>query len=124
MVWDGDGVRYVGLLLFIVGATVRGVAVFTLGYRFSGLVAIQEGHTLVTHGIFRRLRHPSYLGGMMAMMGWMLVFRSLIVLLFIPSMLALLIWRMNAEERLLTSEFGEEYEVYKRRTWRLVPYVY
>jgi protein-S-isoprenylcysteine O-methyltransferase Ste14 len=116
--------RYVGLLIFIVGATVRGIAVFTLGYRFSGLVAIQEGHTLVTHGIFRRVRHPSYLGGMMAMVGWMLVFRSLIGLLFVPLMVALFIWRMNAEERLLVSEFGAEYEAYQRRTWRLVPFVY
>lgn len=124
LVLNSDAVRYVGLFVFIVGATVRGIAVFTLGYRFSGLIAIQEGHTLITHGVFRTLRHPSYLGGLMAMTGWMLVFRSLFGLLFVPLMFALFVWRMNAEERLLASEFGEEYEAYKRRTWRLVPYVY
>ena len=32
--------------------------VFVLGRRFSGLVAIQPGHTLVTTGIYRVIRHP------------------------------------------------------------------
>ncbi len=31
---------------------------------------------------------------------------------------------MNAEEALLEGEFGEEYAAYRRRTWRLVPWVY
>jgi len=36
--------------------------VFILGRRFSGLVAIQPGHTLVTNGIYGVVRNPSYLG--------------------------------------------------------------
>jgi protein-S-isoprenylcysteine O-methyltransferase Ste14 len=31
---------------------------------------------------------------------------------------------MNAEERLLAEKFGAEYEAYRGRTWRLVPWVY
>src|SRR5262249_41368273 len=51
-VWtiDGDIVRYLGLALFVIGSVLRVGAVFVLGRRFSGLVAIQEGHELVTGG--------------------------------------------------------------------------
>jgi protein-S-isoprenylcysteine O-methyltransferase Ste14 len=125
-VWtiDGDAVRYLGLAMFIVGTVLRLVPVFVLGRRFSGLVAIQEGHELVTGGLYRVVRHPSYLGMLLGLFGWVLVFRSgigvLVSLLILPPLVA----RMNSEEALLESEFGERYAEYRRRTWRLVPFVY
>ena len=120
---DGDAVRYLGLALFVVGSVLRVGAVFVLGRRFSGLVAIQEGHELVTGGRYRVIRHPSYLGLLLSLFGWALVFRSalgvLVSLLLLP-----LVARMNAEEALLESEFGDRYSDYRRRTWRLLPFVY
>jgi hypothetical protein len=59
---DGEAVRWLGVVLFTVGGMLRMWPVFVLGRRFSGLVAIQPGHTLVTTGIYRVIRHPSYLG--------------------------------------------------------------
>jgi protein-S-isoprenylcysteine O-methyltransferase Ste14 len=121
---DGDAVRYAGLVLFVVGSVLRVGAVFVLGRRFSGLVAIQEGHELVTGGLYRVIRHPSYLGLLLGLFGWSLVFRSaigvLVSLLFVPPLVA----RMNSEEALLESEFGEQYAAYRRRTWRLLPFLY
>lgn len=121
---DGDAVRYFGLALFVVGSILRVGAVFVPGRRFSGLVAIQEGHELVTGGLYRVIRHPSYLGVLLALFGWALVFRSaigvLVSLLLIPPLVA----RMNSEEALLESEFGEPYADYRRRTWRLLPFLY
>ncbi len=121
---DGDVVRYFGLALFVVGSVLRVGAVFVLGRRFSGLVAIQEGHELVCGGLYRVIRHPSYLGLLMGLFGWDLIFRSgigvLISLLLIPPLVA----RMNSEEALLESEFGERYSAYRRRTWRLLPFLY
>jgi protein-S-isoprenylcysteine O-methyltransferase Ste14 len=125
-VWtiDGDAVRYLGLALFVVGSVLRLASVFVLGRRFSGLVAIQEGHELVTGGLYRVIRHPSYLGLLLGLFGWALVFRSAIGVLVSLLVLPLLVARMNAEEALLESEFGERYADYRRRTWRLVPFVY
>jgi protein-S-isoprenylcysteine O-methyltransferase Ste14 len=121
---DGDAVRYLGLALFVVGCILRVGAVFVLGRRFSGLVAIQEGHELETGGLYRMIRHPSYLGLLLGLFGWALVFRSaigvLVSLLLVPPLVA----RMNSEEALLESEFGERYSAYRRRTWRLVPFLY
>ena len=98
---------------------------FVLGHRFSGLVAIQPGHRLVTTGLYGAIRHPSYLGLLVNSLGWALAFRSgvgvLLAALLIP--LPLLAW-IRAEERLLRSHFGDEYDVYYRRTSRLIPGLY
>ena len=45
---DGDTIRWLGVALFAAGGALRLWPVFVLGRRFSGLVAIQPGHTLVT----------------------------------------------------------------------------
>jgi protein-S-isoprenylcysteine O-methyltransferase Ste14 len=121
---DGDALRWFGLVLYAAGGTLRLWPVFVLGRRFSGLVAIQRGHTLVTTDIYKRIRHPSYLGLMITLLGWALVFRSGVGFLLTALMLVPLVARMNSEEALLTSEFGAEYDAYRARTWRLIPYIY
>ena len=105
---DGDAVRWVGVALFVVGGTLRLWPVFVLGRRFSGLVAIQPGHTLVTDGIYRIVGNPSYLGMVVTSLGWALAFRSLVGVLITAATLVPLVARMRAEERLLESRFGEE----------------
>ena len=92
-VWtlDGDAIRWVGVALFAIGGALRIWPVFVLGHRFSGLVAIQPGHRLVTSGIYGRIRHPSYLGLLVNALGWALAFRSGVGLL----LTALLIRRFS-----------------------------
>jgi protein-S-isoprenylcysteine O-methyltransferase Ste14 len=95
-----------------------------LGRRFSGLVAIQPGHTLVTSGVYRVIRHPSYLGLVLMSLGWGLAFRSGLGVLLTALMLIPLVARMRAEEKLLRTEFGAEYDAYRARTSRLIPRLY
>jgi protein-S-isoprenylcysteine O-methyltransferase Ste14 len=125
-VWTigGEGMRWLGVVLFIAGGALRIWPVFVLGNRFSGLVAIQPGHTLVTDGIYRRLRNPSYLGLLVGSLGWALAFRSVIGVLLTVLTLLPLIARIRAEEALLRAQFGSEYEAYCARTWRLIPGLY
>src|ERR1700722_4204335 len=54
-----------GLLLLTFGGALRLAAVFALGRRFTGLVAIQEHHRLQTSGLYWYIRHPSYTGMLM-----------------------------------------------------------
>lgn len=121
---DGDTVRWMGVLLLAVGGSLRLWPVFVLGNRFSGLVAIQPGHTLVTTGIYSTIRNPSYLGLLLGTLGWSLAFRSwagvILTLVMIPPLVA----RMGSEERLLGAQFGAEYDIYRARTARLVPGIY
>jgi protein-S-isoprenylcysteine O-methyltransferase Ste14 len=121
---DGDGVRWLGVALFVAGGALRLWPIFVLGRRFSGVVAIQEHHELVTDGPYRWIRNPSYLGGLVSLVGWALVFRSVAGLVLVLPFLWILVSRMDAEERLLASEFGAAYDAYRRHTWRLLPGVY
>jgi protein-S-isoprenylcysteine O-methyltransferase Ste14 len=121
---DGDSVRWLGNLLFVVGCILRLWPVFVLGHRFSGLVAIQQSHQLVTSGLYSHIRHPSYLGLVIATAGWALAFRSIAGLVLTALTVPVLIARMNSEEALLEGHFGAEYAAYKRRTSRLLPGVY
>jgi protein-S-isoprenylcysteine O-methyltransferase Ste14 len=121
---DGDAIRWLGVVLFAAGGALRLWPVVVLGNRFSGLVAIQPGHTLVTSGVYGVIRHPSYLGLLVNTLGWVLAFRSgvglVITALIIPPLLA----RIRAEERLLRAQFGAEYDAYRARTSRLIPGLY
>jgi protein-S-isoprenylcysteine O-methyltransferase Ste14 len=87
-------------------------------------VAIQPGHTLVTTGVYSVIRHPSYLGLLVNSLGWGLAFRSgvgvLLTALSIPPLLA----RIRAEEMLLRTQFGADYDAYRARTSRLIPGLY
>jgi protein-S-isoprenylcysteine O-methyltransferase Ste14 len=121
---DGDIVRWLGVFLFAAGGALRLWPVFVLGRRFSGLVAIQPGHTLVTSGIYGIIRHPSYLGLLISSLGWVLAFRSWIGVLLTALLVPPLVARIRAEEALLLSQFGGAYEDYRARTSRLIPGLY
>jgi protein-S-isoprenylcysteine O-methyltransferase Ste14 len=122
---DGDGIRWLGVVLFVAGGALRLWPVFVLGHRFSGLVAIQPGHSLQTAGLYRIIRHPSYLGLLVSTAGWAIAFRSAIGVLLTALMIIPLVARIRSEEAMLQSQFGAEYDAYRARTaWRLFPGLY
>ena len=121
---DGETIRWVGVVIGTLGGILRLWPVFVLGKRFSGLVAIQPGHKLVTTGIYAHIRNPSYLGLLVGALGWALAFRSIVGIVLALLNLVPLIARINAEEKLLRDEFGAEYDAYVARTERLVPWIY
>ena len=124
LTFGGEGVRWLGVVIGAVGGVLRLAPVFVLGRRFSGLVAIQPDHKLVTDGLYGVIRHPSYLGLLLTALGWSLAFRSVAGLVITALIAVVLVKRMDAEERLLGETFGAEYEAYRARTWRLAPYLY
>ncbi len=121
---DGDALRWLGVALFAAGGALRIWPVFVLGRRFSGLVAIQPGHELVTNGIYGVIRHPSYLGLLVSTLGWALVFNSGVGIVLAGLILVPLLARIASEEALLESQFGAQYAAYRSRTWRLLPFIY
>lgn len=111
-----------GLALWIGGLTLRIWAIRTLGRFFTVTVQRVEGHRVIKHGPYAIVRHPSYLGATVAMVGtsvllgaWVAGVVSLIMLT------AAYAYRIAAEERLLTQEFGEEFSVYRTGTPGLIP---
>ena len=122
--FGGETERWLGVTLYVAGGVLRLAPVFTLGERFSGLVAIQPGHRLVTDGLYRVIRNPSYLGLLVGSLGLALAFRSSVGVLLVACLVPPLVARIRAEEALLAEHFGASYEAYQARTWRLIPWLY
>jgi len=118
---DGDALRYAGLVLFLVGAAVRLTARVTLGARHLPVVGEIEGHQLQTQGIYRFVRNPSYLGGIVATLGMALILRSWAGVIAAGAVAAALRARLVREESFLAERFGDEWRAYAARVPRFLP---
>jgi protein-S-isoprenylcysteine O-methyltransferase Ste14 len=116
---------YLGCLVIVAGVGIRWVAVFTLGRQFTLQVAIVKDHRLIDHGIYKRLRHPSYLGRLGAFIGFALAIENWISLLIVFTLpLAAILYRIGVEEKALLEHFGTQYEEYCKGTKKLFPGIY
>jgi protein-S-isoprenylcysteine O-methyltransferase Ste14 len=92
-----------------------------LGTSWSITLEVRERHQLVTHGIYRHVRHPMYLALLLYSTGQSLVLPNWVAG---PSYLAaialLFALRVGPEERMMLEEFDKDYEAYMARTKRLV----
>jgi len=116
--------RWLGFSLLVLGGGLAFWSVIALGRLYSADVTIQQDHRLVTTGPYRYLRHPRYLGVLIATVGISLVFRSWLGLGASVLLLGVLLMRIKDEEALLQKEFGKEWTAYCRRSWRLFPFIY
>jgi protein-S-isoprenylcysteine O-methyltransferase Ste14 len=114
-----------GLVIAVFGIALRVWAILTLGRYFKFVVVIQDGHRVIDRGPYRLLRHPSYSGGLAALLGigialdnWL----SILAVVGIP-LLAILV-RIGVEEARLRSALGQDYQNYAARTRRLIPGVW
>ena len=117
----GPALRWVGVGLSGAGLALRIAAMAQLGPRFSPLLAVQRDHALETRGLYARVRHPGYLGALMAALGGVLAFGSAIALPLVLAMGWLLEARAAREEVMLEAHFGEAYRAYRARSGRLLP---
>ena len=70
------------------------------------------------------IRHPIYLRALLMAVGLPLIFRSQLVFPFLAFIVVFVAVRIRQEEKLLGEQFGAEFDAYRRRTWRLLPFVY
>jgi protein-S-isoprenylcysteine O-methyltransferase len=126
--WDlpaGHAVYATGYGLFAAGVVFRWVSIVHLGRFFTPNVTIFKEHRLMDTGPYRFIRHPTYTGALVAMLGVTLTIGNLAALLMICVPVgAAVVWRMSIEEAALLEAFGDQYRRYMRRTWRLIPLIY
>jgi len=120
----GPVVRWVGVVLFVLGMALVYWSGVALGRLYSGDVTLQESHRLVTVGPYRLIRHPRYAGGILLGVGLSLLFDSWIGLLATALFVAIILFRIKDEEALMSQAFGQQWGAYCARTHRLVPFVW
>jgi protein-S-isoprenylcysteine O-methyltransferase Ste14 len=93
-----------------------------LGRNWSPSLQIREGHTLVTNGVYRSIRHPMYasiwlwsIAQALVLQNWIAGWASLV--LFLP----MYVLRVPREEQMMLEQFGEAYRMYMNQTGRVIP---
>jgi protein-S-isoprenylcysteine O-methyltransferase Ste14 len=112
-----------GIAIAVLGIIVRGYAVISLGRFFTTRVMTQPGQMVVERGPYRWIRHPSYTGALLTVLGILLCQANWLSLACFPLALPGFAYRISVEESALTAALGDAYRDYMRRTKRLVPFV-
>lgn len=107
----GGAAYFGGLALYLWGLRCLG-AMFAPSSALG--VRLHKAHRLVTSGPYAHIRHPMYLGVILAACGSLALYRTWATLGFAVSMLALVL-RARREEKVLAQEFGAEWAAYAAR---------
>jgi protein-S-isoprenylcysteine O-methyltransferase Ste14 len=113
-----------GFLTTLTGGAIVIRARAVLGSAWSLVPCAEQSTGLVTHGPYRLVRHPIYLGFMLIATGQALAFASWPALVIVGvGLVPSFIWRARKEERLLGTVFGEHYASYQRQTKLFIPFI-
>jgi len=112
-----------------VGAGLFGVATWLLwrshadlGRNWTPTLAIRHEHTLVTHGIYRTIRHPMYAAHLLWAVAQVLMLHNWIAgYSFLVFVVPQYLLRVGDEEQMMLEQFGEAYRAYMQRTGRVIP---
>jgi protein-S-isoprenylcysteine O-methyltransferase len=119
------GLQLGGLVLMLAGIAFRSLAIHQLGRYHMPNVATYDDHALVESGLYRRIRHPSYLGAILTFLGYGLALGSwLSACVVLGIILVGYLYRIHVEEKALRATLGARYVEYARRTRRLIPWIY
>lgn len=117
--------KSIGVLFILLGLFLRIISIQLLGKQFTATVQIVQKHTLIIKGPYKIVRHPSYLGAFLVILGIPIFLESFfgIVTSFI-SMLIAYYCRIRVEEKTLVNYFGNQYKQYQQRSKKMFPYIW
>jgi protein-S-isoprenylcysteine O-methyltransferase Ste14 len=113
------------LLLMLTGIALRFASISQLGRFHTSTLVVLPGQTVVVRGLYRWIRHPSYLGILIILAGFGLTLGSWTgVLILFGFSIPAYAFRIQQEEKMLVAYFGQIYREYQARTARLIPLIY
>jgi len=135
----------IGSSLSWAGTELRVYCYKVLGEYFTFHLAVQEKQPLIKAGPYAYIRHPSYIGSVMQVLGMTLAHvlanpystcfgrhtfphceqvETALLIVFSSGPLLGILRRMKEEEQMMREKFGKEYVEWEKRTWRMVPFIY
>ena len=115
----------IGSILEIIGLIIRVTSILTLKRQFTYTVTKIEDHELIETGLYKKIRHPGYLGQLIIFLGISTTLSNwLSVLLMIIPVLLGYLNRITVEEKFMVEQMGQKYIDYQKRTKRLIPAIY
>ncbi|MGA3012915.1 MAG: isoprenylcysteine carboxylmethyltransferase family protein [Bacteroidales bacterium] len=125
ILFNNPNQAYLGNMIMVTGLIIRVFATKTLKEYYTRTLKIQSNQKIIKTGLYKFVRHPGYLGGIMMWAGAGISSDNYLIMIGIMMIsLAIYHYRMNNEEKMLLEAFGEEYQNYKERTWRIIPLIY
>jgi protein-S-isoprenylcysteine O-methyltransferase Ste14 len=113
---------WTGALIFVLAIFILWKSHVDLGLNFSPKLQLRKEHSLVTNGIFKKIRHPMYAAHFLWSIAQVLLLQNWIAGWgFLATLLPLYRVRVKEEERMMLDEFGDRYRLYMDRTGRLFP---
>ena len=117
--------QVLGWVMVIGGTVLRAWAIRVLGRFFSAHVELQAEHNLVRQGPYRVIRHPSYSGAALFLIGVPLLLQTPVSLVVCLVLLAVAYgYRIPIEEKMLRAHFGSQFDDYASSTKRMIPYIW
>lgn len=117
---------WLGIALMYAGIALRLSAIKMLGRSFTTSVAVAPEQTVIETGPYRLIRHPSYTGILITLLGLGLSLADNWLSLCVIMGCALIgfSYRIRVEEQVLKAHLGQRYQEYMQRTKRLIPFVF
>jgi len=120
-----ETIKYFGLLIICLGVFFRIIIIKTLGDFFTVTVAIRQNHQLKKDGFYKYVRHPSYSASLLSFIGFGISLNNILALLIVFAFIFIAFtFRIKIEENTLMEHFGAEYTSYKKKTKKLIPFIY
>jgi protein-S-isoprenylcysteine O-methyltransferase Ste14 len=118
-------VTWLGVLMMVISLGLRFWSMRVLGEYYTRTLRVTDTQAIVMQGPYRVIRHPGYLGTICVWIGFALAVGNWIATIILAILLfGVYGYRIRSEETMLIDKFGEVYQDYKKRTWRLMPFVY
>lgn len=116
---------FLAIAVMAIGIALRAWAVTTLGRFYTRTLLTTEEQKVITSGPYAKIRHPGYLGDILLWSGFGVLSGSMVIAILFPVVfVAIYLYRIGVEEKMLAKTLGEDYARYQRRTRRLIPLVY
>lgn len=116
---------WIGAISIVAGTFLRAYSVWTLGRFFTLSVQVNSKQKIIQTGPYKYLRHPAYSGSILSLIGISLCFRNIIGLIGTLVIIAIIYgYRIKVEEQMLEKIFNNSYKGYKKRTKKIIPFIW